>query len=360
MTIAFGISSLFFAILGVFVPLFGVAISGFSGFLAWMSTGKGYPLGAAAIIINLANIFFMSPGYMLAVNMESQLRNYDQQKMFLVWLIVFYLQVSAIGVFIINYLLSMIDFSAIFTSFKNKKEREQFPNTIEQAVKGNSSAQTSVALQLETKTDDESDVILLADQPKAVQSDEAKGQDRIILKNETNERWRNLEDLPFDGSRPHERAKRQNRAIQKGCSIAISCVLVAFVIVYLRPDLFTFLTYSNIYSVVSKTFPERNLSYFQKPKDQLPPSEKADGHVLSPLHTPTKRASVQSAQLPPGQQIYRNPISDYWYIIELKSGETILTQDAVITKYYVSVLLNGGEERRISKADMKSYVRRKI
>jgi hypothetical protein len=51
--IAFGISALFFAILGVFVPLFGIFISGISGFLSWMSAGKGTPLGAAAVIINL-------------------------------------------------------------------------------------------------------------------------------------------------------------------------------------------------------------------------------------------------------------------------------------------------------------------
>ncbi len=134
MMIAFGISSLFFAILGVFVPLFGVVLSGFSGFLAWMSAGKGTPLGAAAVIINLANIFFMSPGYMLVVNMEAHLRNYDQQKLFLVWVIVLYFQISAIGVFIINYLLSLIDFSAIFQSFKKKKGKKQFSNRIEQAI----------------------------------------------------------------------------------------------------------------------------------------------------------------------------------------------------------------------------------
>ena len=82
MMIAFGISSLFFAILGVFIPLVGIFISGISGFLAWMSAGKGTPLGAAAVIINLINIFLLSPGYLLAVHLEAQYRTPDQSKSF--------------------------------------------------------------------------------------------------------------------------------------------------------------------------------------------------------------------------------------------------------------------------------------
>ena len=401
MMIAFGISSLFFAILGVFVPFFGVVLSGFSGFLAWMSAGKGTPLGAAAVIINLANIFFMSPSYMLVVTMEAHLRNDDQQKLFLVWVIVLYFQISAIGVFIINYLLSLIDFSAIVQSFKKKNRKIQFSNKIKQtpedkspaqrsiglqpetaidedsdvillddpiafqteeikkqATEDNSPAQGTMGLQLETTIDEESDVVLL-DDPIAFQTDEVKKQDRIVSKNKCDDRWKNLEEIPFDGSRPHAEGIKQNKVFLKAYSTVISCVLVAFVIVYLRPDLFPFLKYSNIYGAISRSFPEKYLSFFQNEKDELPPSEKDQG-IIPPIQTPKKRAMDQPAPPSARPRIYRDAKSDYWYFIELKSGENILTQDAVITKQYVSVLLNNGQERRISKADLKSYVRKKI
>jgi hypothetical protein len=401
MMIAFGISSLFFAILGVFVPFFGVVLSGFSGFLAWMSTGKGTPLGAAAVIINLANIFFMSPGYILVVNMEAHLRNYDQQKIFLVWVIVLYFQISAVGVFIINYLLSLINFSAIFQSFKKKKGKKPYSNRIEQTTEDNSPAQRSmglqpeitideesdvillddpiafqtekvkqqatednspqqksIGLQLETTIDEESDVILL-DDPIIFKTDEDKKQHRIVSKNEYDENWGNLEEIPFDGSRPHAEGIKQNKVFLKAYSTVISCVLVAFVIVYLRPDLFPFLKYSNIYGAISRTFPEKHIFFFQKEKDQQPPSEKDEG-ALPHTQTPQKRAMEQPAPPSPNPRIHRNPPSDYWYIIELNSGENILTQDAVITRHYVSIILNNGKERRISKADLKSYVRKKI
>ena len=380
MMIAFGISSLFFAILGVFVPLFGVVLSGFSGFLAWMSAGKGTPLGAAAVIINLANIFFMSPSYMLVVNMEAHLRNYDQQKLFLVWVIVLYFQISAVGVFIINYLLNLIDFSAIVQSFKKKKGKKQFSNRIEQAPEDKSPAQRSMGIQLETTIDEESDVILLddpiafqteevkyqvtednspaqrsmrlqlettideesdvilLDDPIAFQTKEVKNQDRIISKNGFDESWGNLEEIPFDGSRPHAEGIKQNKVFLKAYSTVISCVLVAFVIVYLRPDLFPFLKYSNIYSAISRTFPEKYLSIFQNEKDQHAPSEKDKG-IIPPIQSPKKRGMKQPAPPSARPRIYRDPKSDYWYFIELKSGENILTQDAVITKHYVLVIV---------------------
>jgi hypothetical protein len=358
MMMAFGISSLFFAILGVFVPLFGVILSGFSGFLAWMSAGKGTPLGAASVIINLANIFFMSPGYMLVVNMEANLRNYDQQKLFLVWVIVFYFQIAAIGVFIINYLLSLINFSAIVQSLKKKKGKKQFSNRIEQAIEDISPPQRSRRIQPETKIDEESEVILL-DDPISFQTEEVKKQDRVVSKNQYEESWRNPEEIPFDGSRPHAKGIKQNKVYLKAYSTVISCIFVAFVIVYLRPDLFPFLKYSNIYSTLSKTFSKKYLLHFPKTKDQQPPSEKNEG-IIPPVQTHQKRAMGQPVPASPKPRIYRNHISDYWYIIELKSGETILTQDVVITRHYVSVLLNNGQERRISKTDLKSYVRKKI
>lgn len=86
MMIAFGISSLFFAILGVFIPFFGIFISGLSGFIAWMSAGRGTPLGAAAVIINLANLFLLSPGFLVVTSVEAHMRTAEQSKMAMIWI----------------------------------------------------------------------------------------------------------------------------------------------------------------------------------------------------------------------------------------------------------------------------------
>ena len=50
--LAFGIASLIFAVIPIFIPGFGIMVSGVSGVLAWLSAGKGTPLGAAAVIVN--------------------------------------------------------------------------------------------------------------------------------------------------------------------------------------------------------------------------------------------------------------------------------------------------------------------
>ena len=58
---AFGIASLVLAILSLIVPGIGIIITGISGFMAWISIGKGFPYGAAAVILNLINIFSYLP-----------------------------------------------------------------------------------------------------------------------------------------------------------------------------------------------------------------------------------------------------------------------------------------------------------
>lgn len=102
--IAFGIASLIFSVIAIFIPGFGIMISGLSGFLAWLSTGKGAPLGVAAVIINCINIFLMSPVYMVAAAIEASRRTDEQSRLFTIWAIVLFFQIAAVVVFVFNFI----------------------------------------------------------------------------------------------------------------------------------------------------------------------------------------------------------------------------------------------------------------
>ncbi|TKB23746.1 hypothetical protein FCL47_21405 [Desulfopila sp. IMCC35006] len=104
--LAFGIASLVFSIVAIFIPVFGIMISGLSGFLAWLSTGKGgTPFGAAAVIINFINILLLSPAYMLVAGLEASQRNHEQANLFIIWAIVLFIQIAAVVVFVCNVLI---------------------------------------------------------------------------------------------------------------------------------------------------------------------------------------------------------------------------------------------------------------
>lgn len=108
---AFGIASFVISILAIFIPIFGIFLSGLSGFLAWLSAGRGTTLGAAATIINVLNLFFLSPAYMLAVGLEHSQRSIEETRLFTVWLIILFIQIATVVVFIINLLISKVDIS---------------------------------------------------------------------------------------------------------------------------------------------------------------------------------------------------------------------------------------------------------
>lgn len=114
--LAFGIAALIFSVIAIFVPGFGIMISGISGVLAWISVGKATPLGAAAVIVNFVNIFLLSPGYMLAAGLEASQRTHEESKLFTIWAIVLFIQIGAVVVFIFNLALD----SAIIPYFEKE------------------------------------------------------------------------------------------------------------------------------------------------------------------------------------------------------------------------------------------------
>lgn len=118
---AFGIASLIFSVIAFFIPIFGIMISGVSGFLAWLAIGKGTYLGAAAVIVNLLNICLFSPAYMLAVGVEVSQRSQEENRLFTIWGIVLIIQIAAITIFVINLIIDKISQHIDFTVFKKKK-----------------------------------------------------------------------------------------------------------------------------------------------------------------------------------------------------------------------------------------------
>jgi hypothetical protein len=360
MMIAFGISSLFFAILGVFIPFFGIFISGLSGFLSWMSAGKATPLGAAAVIINLVNLFFLSPGYLVVTSIDAHMRTAEQSKLVMIWMFVLFIQISAIGVFLINFALSHIDFKRIFTTITGKRKKKEFSNRLEQQNLEEDKQIQSNYIYNEEQTAESGNVTPIS---KALiyRIHGGRKQDGKFRKSAYEHEWRDLSDISFDGSRPHSNSLNLNRRFLKAYSLVITSILVVFIVVYLRPDLFPFLTYSSVYSAISKTFPEKYLDFLQKKQQEakLSINKKEIESQPKPIIPKNKIQSLQRNSIN-NLTDRNNIVSDYWYIIELKDGEIILSQDAVITSEFVSILIRNGEERRIAKEDLKSFTRKKI
>lgn len=67
-----GMSALILSVVAVFAPFAGVFISGLSGLLVCLSACRLNKYGIAAIIINLVNLFFLSPVFFIAALRESE------------------------------------------------------------------------------------------------------------------------------------------------------------------------------------------------------------------------------------------------------------------------------------------------
>lgn len=356
MMIGFGISSLFFAILGVVVPSWGIFISGLSGFLAWMTAGKGIPLGIAAVVINLVNIFLFSPSYMLVVGLESHLRTPEQNKILYIWMVVLFLQISAIGVHVVNFGLSKIDIEAIKRAFKRKKRNNPLPRGNGPIVENISKPPLSNIVELASADDVGTPVPLSLETPIAQIYNGGTREESEIFKPEP-DNSKNLEDISFDGSRPHSELRKPNRTLLKVYAIVVSCVCLAFLLVFFRPESSFYLN-----KAISKTFSEKYLDKTRRAQAQPNQTEETQrkSALTRPLSNKSNSIPVQNASRPAPIRSKNVDSGGYWYVIELKSGETILTQDAVITRNFVAIHSLAGKERKINKTDLASFKRIKI
>ena len=181
---------------------------------------------------------------------------------------------------------------------------------------------------------------------------------------------RNLEEITFDGSQPHRAFLSQKKAHLKIYSIIVSCIVLAFMLVSLRPDLFPFLKYSSVFNVFSKTFPDNYLNRFktEQPRPAALIEEKSQTSIQVPpqYYTPPQAQDENyERQLPSnkyivnGNYVTQNPPGrnttnkELWYIIELQSGENIITQNATEKDGIITVTGSDGKTRFFRRDDIK-------
>jgi len=99
---AFAIASFAFSIIAIFVPVFGVFMAGLSGILAWGSYGRFVALGFAAVIINIVNILLLSPAFLALVALEYSERTPDQNMTLRIWIIILAIQAIALFLLVSN------------------------------------------------------------------------------------------------------------------------------------------------------------------------------------------------------------------------------------------------------------------
>lgn len=106
---AFGIAALVFAIIGIIVP-FGYFVSTVSALLAFFSSGRGTALGAASVIINIINIYMLSPTLLFTVGTARIARKTQelsgQEMLFLALILI---QIAALSFIAAHWLFSSIE-----------------------------------------------------------------------------------------------------------------------------------------------------------------------------------------------------------------------------------------------------------
>jgi len=63
---ALGIVALILSVVSIFIPIFGTLLIGLSGFFAILASHKGKTLSVAAVIINIINLFLLTPSLTIA------------------------------------------------------------------------------------------------------------------------------------------------------------------------------------------------------------------------------------------------------------------------------------------------------
>lgn len=96
----FGITALVIAILSIFIPVAGPWLTIVAGALGAFAYSLGFPLGLSAIIINLINIFFLSPTIWLVMGVNAAAEANGHHSLVSVGTILFIVQAIALGVLV--------------------------------------------------------------------------------------------------------------------------------------------------------------------------------------------------------------------------------------------------------------------
>ena len=135
-------------------------------------------------------------------------------------------------------------------------------------------------------------------------------------KSETGSNKRDLEEISLDGSKPHHELFLQKKSSLRIFSTVILSICISIL----------------LFIIFSRTFPDNYLDRFklQHPQQTVPIIENKNYPALNQSN------------------------GEYWYIIELQSGENIITQNAIETDGVISVLGSDGGEKKFRRNDVKS------
>lgn len=261
MFLAFGIASLVLAVISIFVPGVGIMIAGLSGFMAWMSIGKGLPFGAAAVILNFINIIFLSPGYLLAVGIEASLRTPEQADLFRIWASVLFVQIAAVVIFIANFTIDkVLDYrqkrkrptSAVFE--KPPVGRESWLSNEENRL----NPLTSNIHPTETTTERDTGDIPQVTKVLIHKIHGGRKKDSKFWSLDNDLGGGDVSSIPIQIPHGYAGTKRLPKAFQASLYPIVTLVIVVAVLIIARPDLFPFFEYHTIYNTISPTPPRNN------------------------------------------------------------------------------------------------------
>ncbi|OGR17920.1 MAG: hypothetical protein A2X81_02220 [Desulfobacterales bacterium GWB2_56_26] len=245
---AFGIASLVLAVLSLIIPGFGIIISGISGFMAWISIGKGFPYGAAAVILNLINIFLLSPGYILVLKIEESLRTLEQADLSNIWKIVFLIQVAAIIIFIVNFAIDNLSW------YRKKEKAEAKPLDIVSSFNDNDKDSGS-SFQKESNIDDIPDDVPYVTKVLVNKIHGGRKKDSKFWNEENDLPPSDIGDIAI--KRESSKSKKVRRSLELSLYPVISLIVIVVVLIIARPDLFPFFNYHNIYKSLGPSSSDR-------------------------------------------------------------------------------------------------------
>ncbi|HBG18150.1 MAG TPA: hypothetical protein DDY32_02430 [Desulfobulbaceae bacterium] len=248
---AFGIASLVLAVLSLIIPGFGIIISGISGFMAWISIGKGFPYGAAAVILNLINIFLLSPGYILVLKIEESFRTPEQANLSNTWKIVFLIQVAAIIIFIVNF---AIDNFSWYRKKEKSKSAEAKPLDIVSSFNDNDKDSGS-SFQKQSNIEDIPDDVPYVTKVLVNKIHGGRKKDSKF--------WNEENDLPSSDigdiaiKTEYSKSKKVRRTLELSLYPVVTFIVIIVVLIIARPDLFPFFNYHNIYKSLGPSSSDR-------------------------------------------------------------------------------------------------------
>lgn len=274
--LAFGIASLVLAVLALIVPGFGIIISGISGFMAWISVGKGFPYGAAAVILNLMHLFLLSPAYIPALKIEESLKTPDQANLTYTWKFVLLIQGAAVVIFIINF---AIDNFSWYRKKEKSQPSEKKPLDVAVPLKDNDKDSAS-SLQQQSN---------IADIP-----DEVPQVTKVLVhkihggRKKDSKFWNRENDLPprdigeIAIKTEYNKTKNIRRSLGFAFYPLTTFIIITVVLIVARPDLFPFFDYHHIYQSLGPSSSESG----DPAKIIIPSSTKtaAESQLSAPLN----------------------------------------------------------------------------